>query len=46
MKEDVVMYRKVSADMNFVEREKQTEKFWEEHEIFEKSMKQREGNPS
>lgn len=40
------MYRKVSADMNFVEREKQTEKFWEEHEIFEKSMKQREGNPS
>ncbi len=36
MKEDVVMYRKVSADMNFVEREKQTEKFWEEHEIFEK----------
>ena len=46
MKEDVVMYRKVSADMNFVEREKQTEKFWEEHEIFEKSMKQREGNQS
>ncbi len=40
------MYKKVSADMNFVEREKQTEKFWEEHEIFEKSMKQREGNPS
>ena len=40
------MYKKVSTDMNFVEREKQVEKFWEDSQIFEKSMKVREGNPS
>ncbi len=40
------MYKKVSPDMNFVEREKQVEKFWEDNQIFEKSMKVREGNPS
>ena len=40
------MYKKVSTDMNFVEREKQVEKFWEDNQIFEKSMKLREGNPS
>ena len=27
--------------MNFVDREKQTEKFWEDHDIFKKSMEQR-----
>ncbi len=32
--------------MNFVEREKQVEMFWEDNQIFEKSMKVREGNPS
>ncbi|SDB07459.1 isoleucine--tRNA ligase [Eubacterium oxidoreducens] len=35
------MYNKVSADMNFVDREKATEKFWEDNQIFEKSMEQR-----
>ena len=40
------MYKKVSTDMNFVEREKQVEKFWEDNQIVEKSMKVREGNPS
>ena len=40
------MYKKVSTDMNFVEREKQVEKFWEDNQIFEKSMKVCEGNPS
>ncbi len=40
------MYKKVSTDMNFVEREKQVEKFWEDNQIFEKSMTVREGNPS
>ena len=40
------MYKKVSTDMNFVEGEKQVEKFWEDNQIFEKSMKVREGNPS
>ena len=40
------MYKKVSTDMNFVEREKQVEKFWEDNQIFEKSMIVRVGNPS
>ena len=35
------MYKKVSTDMNFVEREKQVEKFWEDNQIFEKSMENR-----
>ena len=39
------MYNKVSTDMNFVEREKQVEKFWEENQIFQKSMDNREGCP-
>ena len=39
------MYQKVSTDMNFVEREKKVEKFWEENHIFQKSMEIREGNP-
>ena len=39
------MYKKVSPDMNFVEREKQIEKFWKDNQIFEKSMKEREGCP-
>ncbi len=37
------MYKKVSTDMNFVDREKETEAFWEENHIFEESMKDREG---
>ena len=32
------MYQKVSTDMNFVEREKQVEKFWRDNDIFRKSM--------
>ena len=39
------MYSKVSADMNFVEREKEIERFWRENRIFEKSMEEREGCP-
>ncbi len=35
------MYRKVSTDLNFVEREKQVEKFWADNGIFEKSMDSR-----
>ena len=35
------MYKKVSTDLNFVDREKATEKFWEENRIFEKSMSDR-----
>ncbi len=35
------MYNKVSTDMNFVEREKKIEQFWNDHNIFEKSMENR-----
>ena len=35
------MYQKVSTNLNFVEREKKTEKFWEENDIFKKSMEHR-----
>lgn len=35
------MYNKVSTNMDFVEREKETEKFWKEHDIFKKSMENR-----
>ena len=35
------MYKKVSTNLNFVEREKQTEKFWRDNEIFKKSMDSR-----
>lgn len=37
------MYSKVSTDLKFVEREKEVEKFWQEHKIFEKSIEEREG---
>ena len=33
------MYKKVSSDMNFVDREKETVKFWKENEIFEKTIR-------
>ena len=35
------MYNKVDTNMNFVEREKETEKFWRENDIFKKSMENR-----
>ena len=35
------MYNKVSTNMNFVEREKETEKFWRDNDIFRKSMENR-----
>ncbi len=34
------MYKKVPANMNFVEREKETLKFWNENKIFEKQIEQ------
>ena len=40
------MYQKVSTDMNFVEREKEVEKFWKDNDIFKKSIKEREGCPT
>ena len=38
-------YNKVNTDLNFVEREKDVNKFWKEADIFRKSMKIREGSP-
>ncbi len=38
-----MIYNRVSTDLNFVDREKNTQKFWKDNQIFEKSMKQREG---
>ena len=35
------MYQKVSTDLNFVDREKEVEKFWRENDIFRKSMESR-----
>ncbi len=35
------MYKKVSTNLNFVEREKATEKFWKDNDIFGKSMDNR-----
>jgi len=35
------MYKKVSTDLNFVQREKQIEKFWKDNKIFEKSVDSR-----
>ena len=35
------MYDKVSTDLNFVEREKNVQKFWKEKDVFRKSMENR-----
>ncbi len=40
------MYQKVETNLNFVQREKQIEKFWKENKIFEKSLDLRKGNKS
>ena len=36
------MYKKVSTNLNFVEREKQIEKFWNDNNIFQKSIDERQ----
>ncbi len=41
-----MVYEKVSANLNFVEREKKVEEFWKENKIFEKSIQNREGCPT
>lgn len=35
------MYKKVSSDMNFVDREKETVKFWKRKRNFEKSIEEK-----
>jgi len=37
------MYRKVSTDMNFVEREKSVLEFWKQNNIIKKSFHHRDG---
>ncbi len=40
------MYQKVPTSLNFVEREKDVEKFWKERHIFEKSIEDRKDGPT
>ena len=40
------MYQKVDTNLNFVDREKETLKFWNENKIFEKSMESRKEGPT
>ncbi len=40
------MYEKVPADLKFVEREKKVEKFWNDNQIFQKSMDSRKEGPT
>ena len=39
--QEEAMYNKVETNLNFVEREKQTEQFWKDNNIFKKSMENR-----
>ena len=41
-----MVYKKVSPDLNFIDREKEVEKFWKDNDIFRQSMKNREGAPT
>ena len=36
------MYKKVSANLNFVDREKAVEEFWKENKIFEKTCEKKQ----
>ncbi len=38
------MYKKVETNLNFLDREKEIIKFWEENEVFKKSIDKNEGN--
>ncbi|MBQ7007095.1 MAG: class I tRNA ligase family protein, partial [Oscillospiraceae bacterium] len=40
------MYKKVPTDLNFVQREKEVLNFWNENQIFEKSMEQTKQGPT
>ncbi len=40
------MYKQVSTDLNFVQREKSIEQFWKDNQIFEKSMESRKQGPT
>ena len=40
------MYKKVSTNMNFVDRERETLKFWQENKIFEKQLAESADRPT
>ncbi len=40
------MYKQVSTNLNFVEREKEVEKFWKDNNIFQKSIDSRKNGPT
>ena len=40
------LYKEVSTNLSFVEREQETKKFWEENRIFEKSVEERKDDPT
>ena len=40
------MYQKVNSDLNFVDREKEVEKFWKDNDILKKSMENRKEGPT
>ena len=43
LNKEELMYKKVTTDLNFVEREKEVLKHWKDNEIFKQSLKFREG---
>ena len=44
LKGEKAVYKSISPNLNFVEEEKKVEKFWEDENIFEKSIAEREGD--
>ncbi len=40
-----VMYKKVDASLNFLDREQKVLDFWNENKVFEQSIKKNEGHP-
>ena len=42
----MALYKKVDTSMNFVGREREVEDFWKKNDIFEKSIREHEGDPS
>ncbi len=40
------MYKKVPTDLNFVDREREVLKFWQDEKIFEKSLEENKGGPT
>ncbi len=45
LQEVLIVYKKVSTNLNFVDREKETVKFWNDNDIFRKSIASRKDSP-